>query len=70
VLTQDLILKSIVAKEFDNFLILSLSKKWLYANNEKSLEFEVKLTKDGMLVLSAPVEGLSDKTKDVDSNVM
>ena len=54
---------------FDNYLTLAISKEWLEANNGKPLEFEATITKEGQLVLSAPVEGLSDRTKDVDSNV-
>ena len=69
-LARNRFLGTIVTKEFDNFLIIGLSKKWIHFNDNRPLQFEVTLTKEGQLVLSASIGGLSDKTKDVDNNAM
>lgn len=55
---------------FDKYLAIPLSDNWLEANNGKPLEFDAKLTLDGHLVLSATLEKLSDRTKEVDSIAM
>lgn len=56
--------------KFGHHVVLGLSDKWLAANNDKQLEFDAKLTLDGKLVLSARLEKMSDRTIDVDENVM
>lgn len=56
------------AEPFENYLILGLSKKWLDANGGKPISFNVKLTKNGSLVLLANLENLSKRTNEVDSN--
>ena len=67
---KEISLGKIKSHLFGDYLTLAISKEFLDANGGKPLEFEAKLTEKGRLVLSAPVQGLSDRTKDVDSNVM
>jgi hypothetical protein len=55
---------SVVAKEFDDFLIISLSKKWIQLNENKPLEFDVIISEEGKLVLSSRLARL-DKTREV-----
>lgn len=55
---------------FDKYLTIALSNEWLSANGGRPLEFDAKLTLDGQLVLSANLEKLSDRTKEVNDNVM
>jgi len=54
---------------FEEFLIVSLSKKWLFVNEGKPLVFEAKLTKNGKLELSASLAAL-DSSKEVSKNEM
>ena len=67
---EELPLDKVQTTKFGQYIVLGLSDKWLLANNGKQLEFDAKLTKDGNLVLSARLERLSDRTKEVDDIVM
>ena len=53
----------------DDFLLIPLSKKWLFVNEGKPLVFEAKLTKNGKLELSASLAAL-DSSKEVSKNEM
>jgi len=53
---------------FNDFLLIPLSKKWLFVNEGKPLVFEAKIIESNM-VLSAKLEKL-ERTKDVVKNVM
>ena len=64
----DVVLDKITTTRFDDFLIIPISKQWLFLNNEKPIEFSVQV-KEGKLVLSGDL-AILDRTKDVDSNVM
>jgi len=44
---------------FDDFIILAFQKKWILLNDGKPLEFEVKLSKNGNLVLTSCLEKLA-----------
>ena len=59
---------TVITKEFDDFLIIGLEKKWIQLNENKPLEFDVEVTK-GKLVLSARLARL-DKTREVIDIVM
>ena len=63
------ILEKVKTLSFDDFIILAFQKKWASLNNGKPLEFEIKLTKNGNLVLTSCLEKLA-KTKDVITNEM
>ncbi len=52
---------------FENYLILSLSKQWISLNENKPLEFDIELTKEGKLILSSTLAGLN-KTREVVTN--
>lgn len=53
------------AELFDQYLVISLSKKWLDVNGGKPILFNSKLTKEGCLVLEAQLEGLASRTRSV-----
>ena len=55
---------------FDNFLIIPFEKKWLSVNDEKPIEFEIKLTKKGQLVLVGDLARVTTNTKEVSKNEM
>lgn len=65
---KEINLDKVKTTNFDQYIVLGLSKKWLQANNNRQLEFDAKLSLAGELVLSARLEGLSDKTKEVIAN--
>ena len=52
----------------DDFLLIPLSKKWLFVNEGKPLQFEAKLI-EGQLVLCAKLARLQ-RTKEVSKNEM
>ncbi len=59
--------------EFDDYLILGFSKKWLMINNGKPLEFDAIVSENGELVLSAslgPEDRTNSSTGKADNNVM
>ena len=51
-------------KNFEDFLIIGLSKNWIYANDEKPIVFHARLSPDGKLVLTGTLSNLSN-TRDV-----
>ena len=63
-----IVIGKITTKQFDNFLIIPFSKKWLLLNDDNSIEFLVEV-KEGKLVLSGNLTRL-DRIKDIDDNVM
>ena len=62
-------LGTVKTTEFADYLVLALSKNWLSRNNGEQLEFDAKLTKEGLLVLSSKL-ARRDRTKGVDTNVL
>ncbi len=52
---------------FEKHWILAFDNRWLQVNDKKPLVFEVKLTKNGKLELSASLSAL-DSSKEVDTN--
>ena len=54
---------------FDEFLILGFSKKWLFVNEGKPIEFDVVLTKEGKLVLAANLARTAKTRKVVDNEM-
>lgn len=63
-------LGTVKTTNFDQYVVVGLSNKWLQANNGKQLEFDAKLTLDGELVLVAQLEKLATKTQEVIENIM
>ena len=58
-------LDNVITNIFDDYLIIPLSKQWLFLNNKKPIEFSVEV-KENKLILSGSLERL-DRTKDVDT---
>lgn len=67
---KEITLDKVKTFHFDKYIAIPLSDNWLEANGGKPLEFDAKLTLDGKLILSASLEGLSDRIKSVDDNVI
>lgn len=67
---KEIKLGSIQTKTFDNFLFIPLPKKWLAVNDDRPIDFEAKLTKDGKLELCANLSKLSHSSKEVSTNGM
>jgi len=61
-------LGNVQTKLFDDFLLIPLSKKWLFVNEGKPLVFEAKIV-EGNVVLSAKLERL-ERTKEIVKNEM
>lgn len=53
------------AKKFDRYLVVSFSDRWLDLNAGKDIFFDVKLTKEGRLVLSAKLVEMDRTNEDV-----
>ena len=62
------VIDKITTKQFDDYIIIPFSKDWLLLNDNKPIEFFIKI-KEGKLVLSGKLDSL-DRTKDVDTNVL
>lgn len=65
---KEINLRTTKTKFFDDFLLISLSKKWIAVNDGNPLEFEAKLI-EGQLVLCAKLTRLQ-RTKEVSKNEM
>ena len=61
-------LDKISTKQFEDFLIISFSKQWLSLNNDKPIEFSVKVIKN-KLILSGNLEYLNN-TKGANADAM
>jgi len=46
-------------KIFEDFLIIGLSKNWIYTNDEKPIVFHASLSHDGKLVLTGILSNLA-----------
>lgn len=58
---------TIITTQFDDYLIIPLSKQWLSLNDNNPIEFFVELKK-GKLILSGSLHSM-DRIKGVDNNV-
>ena len=68
VASKRIVVGKITTKQFDDFLIIPLSKDWLSLNDEKPIEFFVEV-KEGKLILSSTLASL-DRTRSIVTNVM
>ena len=57
------------AKKFDRYLVVGFSDRWLDLNAGKDIVFDVKLTKEGRLVLSAKLCELDRTNEDVNNEL-
>jgi len=55
---KEINLGSVQTMAFEDFLIIGLSKNWIYANDEKPIVFRASLSRDGKLVLTGTLSKL------------